>query len=238
MKIKVKEEETEFIIYPEDRDAISVANKDLEGLTDDKKELVKSIIAHNLSYCDVTHPHPHLLSSIGKSLEILLSPHAAVVLLNIISNPQHIKSTLDKLEDEELISEKTSKFILELSAKYGVALNTILFNVNRPNDWIRITSDALIADDSIKLHSKIWRGDGEVFQFNALLVDSVILAEHFIRRTIEIIKTVDKEKVLDLNETQIDRLEKQVAELKELYKSVKSEIEKLERPEETTPNTE
>jgi len=238
MKIKEKGEETEFIIYPEDRDKISAANKDLEGLTDDKKELVKSIIAHNLSYCDVTHPHLHLLSSIGKSLEILLSPRAAVVLLKLISNPQHIKSTLDKLEDEELISKKTSKFILELAAKYGAALNTVLFNINRSNDWIRITSDALIADDSIKLHSKIWRGDGEVFQFNAILSDSVILAEHFIHRTLEIIKMIDKEKVLGLDEARIDKLEKQVAELKELYDSVKSEIEKLERPEETTPNTE
>ena len=237
MKIKIKEDESEFIIDPEDRDLIITANKELEHLDDDKKELIKSIIEHNLSHCDTTRPNPNLPTSISKSIGTLLCPESTVFLFNLMSNPDHIKVTLDKLKVEHLIGENASKFILNLTVKYGADLHNILLTIERPHDWLRIVSNALITDDT-KLHSKIWRMDGEIFQFNVPLRDSVILAEHFVRRTLEIITLIDKERVLELDEDHIDKLEKRVTELRELYESVKSEIEKIEHPEENTPASE
>ena len=228
MKIDTKEEGPEVIIDPEDREIISAASKQFESLKNNEIELIESIIELNLSHCDMTHPDPNILKSIGTGLEIILNPQYAVVLLNLISNPTHVKITAEKLISESLIGEKTYNHILNLSAKYGNKLHTILLNIERPNDWLRITSHTLIADD-LKLHSKLWRMDGEIFQFNVPINDSIILAEHFIRKTLEAIRLIDKERILEFNEDQIYKLEKQVNELKEFYESVKSEIEEIEQ---------
>jgi hypothetical protein len=227
LKIHVKKEESEVIIDPEDREIISATNKQLESLKNDEIELIESIIELNLSQCDMTHPDPNILKSIGTGLGFILNPHYAVVLLNLISNPDHIKITADKLISESLIGENTYNSILNLSAKYGNKLHTILLNIERPDDWLRITSHVLITDD-LKLHSKLWRMDGEVFQFNVPINDSIVLAEHFIRKTLEAIRLIDKERILEFNEDQIDKLEKQINEFKELYESVKSDIEEIE----------
>ncbi len=238
MKVKVKKGETEVIIDPEDRDIISAANKILEDLNDDKKELIESIIEQNLLHFDVTNPNPEIPTSIGKSFEILLSPQAATVLINLISNPKHIKITLDKLKSEDLIGETASEFIVELTAKYGVALHTLLLNIERSNEWIRINSGGVISESMLKLQSKIWRADGEVFQFTSSIEDSIILVEHILRRTLELIKTVDKERILELDNARILELEKRVAEIKELHESVKKEIDEIEHSKENALTTE
>lgn len=229
MKVDTKKEKPEIIIDPEDRDIISAADEKLNKLTPAEKELVESIIEKNLNYSDITNPNPQLPTSIGKALENLLSPQAATVLLSIIINPQHIDITLNELKAEELISENTSNFILELTAKYGEAMHTLMLNIERPHDWIRLKSDVLIADNILKLNSKMWRADGEVFQFTSSLQDIFTLVDHFMRRTLETIETIDKERVLELDETMINKLEKHVVELKELHESVKREIEIIER---------
>ena len=111
MKIKIKGDESEFIIDPEDRDLIIAANKELDRLDDDKKELIEFIIEHNLSHCDTTRPNPNLPTSIGKSIGTLLCQESTVFLFNLMGNPEHIKVKLDKLKAEHLIGENTSKFI-------------------------------------------------------------------------------------------------------------------------------
>lgn len=232
MMVKVKK--SEVIIDPEDREIISAADEKLKDLSSDEKEHINSIIENNLSHCNVIHPNPNVPTSIGKALEILLNSSAAVLLLNVISNPKHIKVTLDKLKEESLISENSSEFILELTAKYGEALHTLLLNIERPYDWARLNSDPLISGGILKLQSKIWRNDAEVFQFTSSLEDAVIIADHFVRKTLDAINATDKERILDLDKDRLDELEKRVAELKQLYESVKLEIEKVERKEELT----
>jgi len=234
--IKVKKGEQELIIEPEERKIISAADEKIKRLSSDDKELIESIINNKLNHCDLTHPNPFLPTSIGKSLEIILGPSAATVLLHIIINPIHIKITLDKLKEEGLLTENTIKFIFELAAKYGDALHTLMLNVERPHDWIRLTSNPVILENIPKLQSKIWRADGEVFQFTSTLEDTIIFAEHFIRKISETINSTDKERVLDLDKAWLDELEKSATELKELYESVKSEIEKIEHSETKTTN--
>lgn len=236
MKVKVKKDEEEILIDPEDRDIINAAEGKLSRLNQHEKNLIESILEHNILYCDVNRPHPQFPLSIGKAFETVLNPQTAAFLLNIIINPQHIKITLDELKNEDLISENTSKFIFELAAKYGEALHTVMLNLERPQDWNRLNSDVLISGSIIKLQSKIFRADGEVFQFTSSIEDIITFIEHFMRRTLETIKTIDKEKILELDEDRIDSIKKQIDEMKEFHESVKLEIEGFEKNTETLTN--
>ena len=79
--MKVKKEE-EILIDPEDRDLISTAEEKLSRLNQSEKDLIKSILEHNIQYCDLNRPHPQFPSSIGKAFETVLNPQAATFLLN------------------------------------------------------------------------------------------------------------------------------------------------------------
>ncbi len=135
-----------------------------------------------------------------------------------------------------MISENTSEFIFELAAKYGGSLHTVMLNIERPQEWNRLNSDVLISGSFIKLQSKIFRSDGEVFQFTSSIENMITFIEHFMRRTLETIKTIDKEKILELDEDKIDSIKKQIDEMKEFHESVKLEIEDFEKNEETLTN--
>ena len=234
MKVKGKKGEQEVIIDPEDRELISAADENLKSLSNDEIELIESILEPSKYHFDISNVNPNLLTSIGNNLHHVISPQAAVVLLNFISNSEHINIVLNRLKEEDLISEKSSKLILRLSAKYGVSYSTLLLNIERPKNWTRINSNVFFAGDIMKLQSKIWRVDGEVFEFDAQFDDSITLAGHFIRKTLEMVKKFDKEKILELNESQISDLEKQIVELKELHISVKSDIDKIEGTKEAS----
>lgn len=233
MEVKVKNEEEEFLIDPEDRDIIRTAEEKLHRLAQHDKELIESIFEHNIAFCDANHPNPLIPSSIGRSLETILNSQAATFLLTVMVNPQHIRITLDGLIKEKLISENTSQFILELTVKYGDALHTIILNTERPHDWIRLSSDVLISNGIIKLQSQIFRADGEVFKFTSKPEEIITFVEHFMRRTLETIKTMDKEMILELDETRIDSIQKQIDDLKDFHKSVKQEVEEFEQNKET-----
>lgn len=228
MKIKIKKEEQEVIIEPEDRTIISSADEKLNKLTQDDKELIESIIERNLNYCNLTNPNPFLPSSISKSLETVLNHQAAAnFLLEIISNPKHIKIIIEKLKKEGLIGENASKFIFKLSSKYGEPLRTLILNIERPHDWIGIVSEPFISGTTPKLRSRIWRADGEMFQFTSTLEDGIIFTLHIVKNISDTINRTDKERILDLDKYWIDELEKNAGELKKLYESVKSDIEKI-----------
>lgn len=236
MKVKVKKEEEQIIFDSEERSIITAAEENFRRLSQHEKILIESILENNIKYCDINNPNPQFPSLIGKAFETALNPQAAAFLLNLIINPQHIKINLDDLTKEGLISENTSKFISELAAKYGESLHTIMINLERPHDWIRLQSDVLISGTIIKLQSKIFRADGDVFQFTSNLEDSITFIEHFMRRTLETIKTMDKEKILELDEVKIDSIEKQIDDFKIFHQSVKQEIEEFEHTEEIPIN--
>ena len=123
-----------------------------------------------------------------------------------------------------------------MAAKYGGSLHTVMLNIERPQEWNRLNSDVLISGSFIKLQSKIFRSDGEVFQFTSSIENMITFIEHFMRRTLETIKTIDKEKILELDEDKIDSIKKQIDEMKEFHESVKLEIEDFEKNEETLTN--
>lgn len=225
--VLIKGKEKEVIIDPEERDIIIAANKELDKLDSKKMEFIESTLDHKISNCDLYKPDSNFPTTLGTSLGIILSPESTTLLLNLIPNPNTLKLTISKMKEEKLISDKTSEFISQLTMKYGTDLNSILLNLERPYDWQRISSQTLVGNHP-KIQSRIWRTDGEVFDFNVLLTDSVIITEHIIRKTLDAIELIDKEIILDFDEGKIEELEKRVSELKELRKSVEFEIEKIE----------
>jgi molecular chaperone GrpE (heat shock protein) len=64
--------------------------------------------------------------------------------------------------------------------------------------------------------------------------DTVAFSMHFIDKALNAVKKIDKEKILIFNEAEIDDMQKKIAELKEYYITVKSEIENIEQKEQTS----
>ncbi|MDO9096847.1 MAG: hypothetical protein Q7U60_01815, partial [Candidatus Methanoperedens sp.] len=237
LDIKTINGKSEVIIGPEDREFITNVNERLKRLTRDEKELIKSIIEKNLRYCETNRSTPYITYAIYSGLADILDSNAANFISNCLINHHHNKTIFDTLIKEGLISEITSKFILELGAEYGGALLSIKTSIDDPYEWGGMGSDILVSENVIKLQSRIYLTGGEVLRFTSEVKHVPIFSMHFIDNALNAVKKIDKEKILEFNEIELDDLEKKVAELKELYRTVKSEIEKTEPKEPTSPTS-
>ncbi|OPX80444.1 MAG: hypothetical protein A4E45_00064 [Methanosaeta sp. PtaB.Bin039] len=221
MRFKINEGNAEIMLDSNEREILRNVDKELASINiRDLDEIIwKNIYGGN------EKSKYHIYYNIGISLNVMLSSNATNYLLFIITLPQVVEILSNKLKEEGIFSEKSVKLFLELSAKYGAKLISIKESILKPKDWIRIDSNLLISQEVIKLHSIMWRFDGTSIEFDAPLDSIVILVDHFIKKTLAAIKRLNKESVLEIDPMQIEMLEKDVQELKELRASIESEIE-------------
>ena len=225
MRIKREGDKVEVLIDPEERESIRIANKNLKDLVREHREqIIGSIIEFNLVSANYKLKQD-IMDSIGASLGALIGSETAVFLLNILVNPNTAKIILNKLKEDDLIAINVSTFILELSAKYAATINANFFANEFPNDWLKIISSELIDANGMKLQSRICKRNGEVFEFNLPIKDSAIFADHFIRRSLETLRRIDKEAVLNIDTDGIETLKGHVDELLTLAEEVKTNVE-------------
>lgn len=229
----VSVQEKENIIEIEEKEIIIEANNELNKLNHKDKEFIDSVLAHKINNCDISNPDIEFPTQIGTTISTFLSENTTTFLLNLISNPNNIKTTLYNLKEEKLISNQTADFVLKLTVKYGTDFTTVLRKIERPHNWLSISSETLIGDVP-RLQSNICRIDGTCFNFDLLLTDSVVITEHIIRKTLTAIDQIGDDVILNFDEDKINELEKRVRELKELYESIKPKIDSQEQTEETT----
>lgn len=222
MRFKVKEGQAEIFLESKERELLKDIDKEL-GSYD--IGTIEDIIRSNISNNNEKSNY-NIYTNIGPSLNVILSPGATNILLFFISIPQTIGIVTKKLKDEGVFTDKTVKLLCALSSKYGAILASIRESILRPKDWVRIESDVLISQEVTKLHSMMWRFDGTLLEFDAPIDSTIILANHFIRRTLEAIKNLNKEMVLELDKKQIEIMEKNISELKELMESIEKETDK------------
>jgi hypothetical protein len=225
MRIKRNEEDLEVFVEPEERDSIQIANKNLKDLIAGHKEInIESIIKSNLAL-ENYKLNRDIINSIGASLGAYIGSETAAFLLNILVNPIGTKILLNKLKEEGLIAINVSDLILELSAKYAAKINAIFLANEFPNDWVRINSSELIDANGLKLQSRICKRNGDVFEFNMPIKDSALFADHFIRRSLDILRRIDKEAILDIDINGIETLRVHIEELLTLAKEVRADVE-------------
>lgn len=237
MDVKTINGKDEVIIGPEEREIISAVGERLQKLTRDEKVLIKSVIEKNLYYNRSNLSTPYINHAIQTGLSQILDSRAATFLYNSMVNHHHNKTVFNALVKEGLINENISKFIFELGAEYGGALYQINLTMGDPYEWGSLDSDILVSENALKLQSKIYLMNGEVLRFTANVNQIPIFSMHFIENALNAIKKIDKENILQFDETELDNLEKKVAELKEFYRTVKSEIEKNEPKKQTSPTS-
>ena len=223
MKISLREEGEKIIdMKPEEEQIIKMANGEfIRLIANGKQHIVESTLS-NILQGGLIYPNPQILASLAKQLEIIMGQHSVALLLNTILSSENANIMLNELVRLELINEDTYQFLLDLSIKYGVIYNIILSNIEKPSNWSRIESNLHIINEDINLNTKIWRVDGKLLEFNMPLRDGVTLAEHFLRRTLDIIKDpgAPKKRLLgEISDKKISNLEKMVTEIKELYRS-------------------
>lgn len=234
MEVNTVNEKIEVTIEPDDREFMAVAEERLKKLTRDEKELIKSIIEKNLQFCEATSSTKYVTSNIRTGLKVIIGSEATNLLFSILINPGFVKTVLDTLIKEGILSESSSKFISELSAEYGGIIHSMVRTLDKPDEWNGLNSNVLISDDDLGLQIEIYRRDGEILRFTSNVEESVPLSMFFIDNALNAVKKIDKEKILKFNETELDDLQKKIAELKEFYGTVKSEIEKTEQKEQAS----
>lgn len=220
----MNEGQAEILLGAEEREILKRIDKELGSIS---PELIGDIIWKNISNTNCNTNY-HIYSNIGPSLGTYLSPDATNILLFFISMPHAIKIFTGKLKDEGIFTDKTNHLLLDLSAKYGSNLASIREGILRPKDWIRIESEVLIAQEVIKLHSILWKFDGTSLEFDAPIESTILLADHFLKSTLDAIRIINKESVLEIDKKQIELLENRIKELKDLRASVESKIEPKE----------
>lgn len=233
MKFETKGNKTECTIDPEERDLIITANKELDMLDNSKREFIKSIIDFKLSNSlNVVGPDPFFKSALGSSLKGALSYQSATFLLMMLQSHADINVALDKLNEEKLITRKTSEFVFELSIKYGSTLEDLVRLKDDPYHWASFSLEPIVfSKDKIQLQFRVHRMDHQVIQCNLDLEDSVRLSSSFLKEAISTIELIDKELILSFNPKEIEKLESLTAKLKDLRKSVESDSNQTEQSE-------
>ncbi|WP_292370473.1 hypothetical protein [Methanoregula sp. UBA64] len=216
---------SELNVSPEERDLLTKLGVALDKLSDKDKENIENILAFNLSSANNKAFVEEIRRSLASNLSIYLEISCSAIFLNIISQTYLLENFLNKLNEEKILSSKSKPFLLNLSAKYGIFLRAITRQIDNPLKWMRIRSNILLDDDNVYIQTKITRNDSELFIFNIPLENTLIFANHFVQRTLDVCKKTDREHILEISEGQINTLAEKIEELKIFYQTVKNETD-------------
>jgi hypothetical protein len=208
---------------PEEREMLAELGATLDKLSDSEKKNIDSVLAFNLGSANNNSIMEEIRKSLSSNLCSYLGYQNSGLFLSILSRTYLLDQFLNKLKEESILSGKSNQYLIDLSSKYGIFLRAINRKIDRPLRWLRIGSNILIDDDDIFVQTKITRGDSESFIFNIPLENTILFADHFVQRALDVCNKIDKENVLEISEEQLDLFVKKVEELKKLHETVKNE---------------
>ena len=227
MKVSKSEKGLDIILSPKERDDLHISNKKIESLTSSQIELIDRTFENILSTSGIDNSS-NITGGLLESLSLIIGAEAAELIVNMSINYTDTNKFLEQLKEEQLLSQKSISILEKIPVKYGYTLRKLYQKTQLRTHWISISTNTVIKKKSPMMKTEIILGNGELLEFESDLNDGLSLASHFIESMISVINEIDKELVMDIDEKEMEVLNKYLDDLKKRREEIQQKIKNIE----------